>query len=65
MYLSTPICAAPLAPPPDKTTPTFGLGAIFVESLEYAVSGIINNSATHINLVNFIIFIIQSIIKQR
>ena len=33
----TPMCAAPLAPPPDKTSQTLGRDATAVVSLEYAV----------------------------
>ena len=38
MYLRTPMCAAPLAPPPESTRPILGRAFTAVVSLEYAVT---------------------------
>ena len=57
MYLSTPMCAAPFAPPPDSTSPTLGLLAVSASSWENALSEINDSNTVSIVFVNiFIVF---------
>jgi hypothetical protein len=55
MYFNTPMCAAPFAPPPDNTSPTFGLSLMAAQSWANAPLEINDKSATHMILKNLFI----------
>ena len=51
------MCAAPLAPPPDNTRPTFGRTLTLVESWEYAEIESASKHATLIIQISFFIML--------
>jgi hypothetical protein len=54
MYLRTPMCAAPLAPPPDNTNPTLGRFFVAVSFCENDVNAKNKRNKALMILVNFI-----------